>query len=185
MNDPGPDAPKPYDVAVLFEQELSRLDAQQLTALHEGLDDPVVYHLLLPVEDAAATMATSLGVLGGADLAMPDARSLGDIDRAVTEEGEAALQRSIDLVTAAGKKTTTVRGALTRDDPVSALTDLVTQVGAAEAIILTTSHVFSEFFHVDWASRAERKLKVPTLHLVEHESFDAQSSGAGEGASLL
>ncbi|TNC30529.1 hypothetical protein [Mumia zhuanghuii] len=185
MNDSSPEAPRPYDVAVLFEQELSSLDARQLTALHDGLDDPVVYHLLLPVEDAAATMATSLGVLGGADLAMPDARSIGDIDRAVAEEGQTALERSVALVTAAGKETTSVRGALTRDDPVHALTDLVTRVGAAEAIILTTPHVLSEFFHIDWASRAERKLKVPTLHLIEHESFDAQSSGAGEGASLL
>ncbi|MGH1562813.1 hypothetical protein [Mumia sp. DW29H23] len=185
MTEPTPDTRTPYDVAVLFEQELSALDAQQLTSLHEGLDDPVVYHLLLPVEDAAATMATSLGVLGGADLAMPDARSIGDIDQAVTEAGQDALSRSIDLVVAAGKTDTTARGALTRDDPVNALADLVTQVGAEEAIILTTSHVFSSFFHVDWASRAERKLDVPTLHLIEHESFDAQSSGAGEGASLI
>lgn len=185
MTEPTPDARTPYDVAVLLEQELSSLDAQQLTALHEGLDDPVVYHLLLPVEDAAATMATSLGVLGGADLAMPDARSIGDIDAAVTEEGQAALDRSIDLVVASGKADTTARGRLTRDDPVNALSDLVTDVGAGEAIILTTSHVFTSFFHVDWASRAERKLKVPTLHLIEHESFDAQSSGAGEGASLI
>jgi hypothetical protein len=185
MTEPTADARTPYDVAVLFEQELSSLDAQQLTALHEGLDDPVVYHLLLPVEDAGATMATSLGVLGGADLAMPDARSLGDIDRAVAEEGQGALQRSIDLVMAAGKADTTARGALTRDDPVNALADLVADVGAEEAIILTTPHVFSEFFHVDWASRAERKLEVPTLHLIEHETFDGQSSGAGEGASLI
>ncbi|MBW9206117.1 hypothetical protein KV102_18120 [Mumia sp. zg.B53] len=185
MTEPTQDARTPYDVAVLFEQELSELDARQLTSLHEGLDDPVVYHLLLPVEDAAATMATSLGVLGGADLAMPDSQTVGDVDNAIVEAGQESLQRSIDLIVAAGKADTTARGALTHDDPVSALADLVTRVGAEEAIILTTSHVFSEFFHVDWASRAERKLHVPTLRLIEHESFDAQSAGAGEGASLI
>jgi len=34
-----------------------------------------------------------------------------------------------------------------------------------------------EFFHVDWTSRARRKLKVPILHLLEHETFEEQSEG--------
>ena len=47
-------------------------------------------------------------------------------------------------------------------------------------IILTRPHVVSEFFHVDWTSRARRKLGVPVLHLLEHENFDEQA-GEGEG----
>ena len=46
---------------------------------------------------------------------------------------------------------------------------------AAEAIILTRKHVIAEFFHVDWTSRARRKLGVPILHLLEHENFDEQA----------
>ncbi|KHL12841.1 hypothetical protein CLV56_0112 [Mumia flava] len=174
-----------YHVAVLFEQAFTELDARQLVALHEGLDDPVVYHLMLPIEDAAATMATSLGVLGSPDMAMPDPRSISDIDDAVVDDGSRTLAASAELVQAAAKEASSVESELTRDDPVNALADLVTRVDASEAIILTSPHAISEFFHVDWASRAERKLNVPTLHLIEHESFDAQSSGAGEGASLI
>ena len=33
----------------------------------------------------------------------------------------------------------------------------------------------SEFFHVDWTSRARRKIGVPVLHLLEHENFDEQA----------
>jgi hypothetical protein len=43
--------------------------------------------------------------------------------------------------------------------------------------------VVAELFHVDWASRARRRLGVPVLHLLEHETFAEQSSGAGEGVS--
>ena len=58
------------------------------------------------------------------------------------------------------------------------------QTQAAEVIILTRPHVVAEFFHVDWTSRARRKIGVPVLHLLEHESFDEQAGG-GEGASLI
>ena len=48
--------------------------------------------------------------------------------------------------------------------------------------MLTRPHVVAEFFHVDWTSRARRKLGVPVLHLLEHENFDEQAGG-GEGVT--
>ena len=75
-------------------------------------------------------------------------------------------------------------GKVTSEPPVDALAALVTAVDAREAIILTRSHVVAEFFHVDWTSRARRKLGVPVLHLIEHETFDEQA-GAGEGVNGL
>ena len=68
------------------------------------------------------------------------------------------------------------------DDPIRALVAKVAEVDAREVIILTRPHVVSEFFHVDWTSRARRKLGVPVLHLLEHENFDEQA-GEGEGIS--
>jgi hypothetical protein len=70
-------------------------------------------------------------------------------------------------------------------DPIDALTAVVREVGAAEAIVLTEPHVVKEFFGLDWTTRARRHLEVPILHLLEHEPIEAQSSGGGEGASLI
>ena len=58
----------------------------------------------------------------------------------------------------------------------------MTEVDGREAIILTRPHVVAEFFHVDWTSRARRKIGVPVLHLLEHENFDEQA-GAPARAS--
>lgn len=179
------DTTAPYDVAVLMEQALSELDARQLVSLHEGLDVQVRYHLLLPADDSASTMATSLGMLGGDELALPDPHAISDVQTTLEDADTSSLTSSQELVRKAAKPGTEVTGALTHEDPVRALTTLVSEVGAAEVIILTTPHVLAEFFHTDWASRAERRLDVPTLHLIEHETFDGQSSGAGEGASLI
>jgi hypothetical protein len=77
-----------------------------------------------------------------------------------------------------------VVGEVVSADPIDALTAKVTEVNAAEAIILTRPHVVSEFFHLDWTSRARRKLGVPVLHLLEHETFDEQAGG-GEGVTGL
>lgn len=172
-----------YDVALMIERELTALDADQVISLHEGLDEPVTYHLLLPVEDAAAEMATSLGALGGIELmATPATQDYSEVQKRVTEAGRAELEASAALLKAKGQKVT---ARLTAEDPIDTLTALVAEYSAAEAIILTQSHLVAEFFHLDWTSRARRKLDVPTLHLLEHETFDGQSSGGGEGASLI
>ena len=67
------------------------------------------------------------------------------------------------------------------EPPIDALAAKVTEVDAREAIILTRPHVVAEFFHVDWTSRARRKIGVPVLHLLEHENFD-EAEGYGGGA---
>ena len=68
--------------------------------------------------------------------------------------------------------------------PIEALKAKVAQVDGREAIILTRPHVVAEFFHVDWSSQARRKIGVPVLHLLEHETFDEQA-GEGEGITGL
>ena len=175
-----------YDVVLLVEQALTAADAQQVRSLHAEIEDPVVYHVLLPLEDAAARVESSLGTLGTGDLMAAPALAMSDVDlealrRECEENSSAELRQTLAAMTAAGG---TVTGKVTSEPPVEALAALVTAVDAREAIILTRSHVVAEFFHVDWTSRARRKLGVPVLHLIEHESFDEQA-GAGEGVSGL
>ena len=61
--------------------------------------------------------------------------------------------------------------------PVDELAKKVAAVDGREAIVLTRPHVVAEFFHLDWTSQARRKLGVPVLHLLEHQSFDEQAEG--------
>jgi hypothetical protein len=78
----------------------------------------------------------------------------------------------------------TADGKVVGDPPIDALAAEVTEVDGREAIIMTRPHVVAEFFHVDWTSRARRKIGVPVLHLLEHENFDEQAGG-GEGVTGL
>ena len=50
-----------YDVVLLVEQAMSAADAQQVRSLHTEIEDPVVYHVLLPLEDAAARVEAYVG----------------------------------------------------------------------------------------------------------------------------
>ena len=163
-----------YDVVLLIERQLSDLDADQVVALHEGLDDTVVYHLLLPVDTSASMLASSMSALsGGQIMTVADADMIADVQNELSTAGRAELEASAALLTANGQQVTTT---LTEDDPISALTDLVAETSSSEAIILTEPHVVREFLHVDWTSRAKRKLDVPTLHLLEHVPFSAQAN---------
>lgn len=176
-----------YDVVLLVEQALSAPDAAQVRSLHSEIEDQVVYHVLLPLEDAAARIEASMGTLGAGDLMAAPALAMNDVDiEALRKECEdtsnAELKQTLAAIAAAGGKAT---GKVTSEPPVDALAALVTAVDAREAIILTRPHVVAEFFHVDWTSRARRKLGVPVLHLIEHENFDEQVSGSGEGVSGL
>jgi hypothetical protein len=174
-----------YTVVLLIEQALTTADAAQVRSLHEGLDEDVHYLVLLPVEDAAARVEAAMGSVSGDALGGP--RMPLDLDTvdAVREESRrqsaSELQATLDALAAAGG---TAGGRTVDDDPIHALAAAVAEVDGREAIILTRSHVVSEFFHVDWTSRARRKIGVPILHLLEHETFDEQA-GSGEGITGL
>ena len=178
--------PQTYDVVLLVEQPLSRLDASQVRGLHEQAPDPVRYHVLLPVEDAAARVESAMGALASGDalVATPmmlDHEEVEDIQRELLDQARADLHASLRALEEAGA---TATGETVTAEPIDALADKVKAVAAAEVIVLTRSHVVAEFFHVDWTSRARRKLGVPVLHLLEHENFDEQAGG-GEGVTGL
>lgn len=161
-----------YDVALLIERQLEPLDADQVIALHEGLDDQVTYHVLLPVENSSHVMAASLGALGGGQvLPVGAAEDLAEIQHESVETGQRDVDASAELLRARGQ---IAHPHLTEDDAVEALVTLVAEAGCAEAIILTEPHLVAELLRIDWSSRAKRKLDVPTLHLLEHVPFDAQ-----------
>ena len=173
-----------YDVVLLVEQALTVQDASQVRSLHEDIEEPVTYHVLVPVEDSAAQIESGMGALAGGEvLATPtmfmDADDIEEIRNEVLEAARGAVRTSVANLEAAGGK---AAGDIVSVDPIQALAKKVADVDAREAIILTRPHVVSEFFHLDWTSRARRKLGVPVLHLLEHENFDEQA-GEGEGIS--
>ena len=173
-----------YDVVLLVEQPLSRQDAGQVRGLHEDAPGPVRYHLLLPVEDAAARVESAMGALASGDalVASPmmlDQDEVADIQRDLLDQARADLARSVAALQETG---VTASGQTVTMEPIDALAEKVREVDAAEVIVLTRPHVVAEFFHLDWTSRARRKLGVPVLHLLEHENFDEQAGGP-EGIS--
>jgi hypothetical protein len=160
-----------FDVSLLIERELNDLDADQIVALHEGLDDTVRYHLLLPVESSADVLMSSMGALGGQIMPANELENADEVHRSIRRSGLTELENSAALLSARGQEVTAT---LTEDDPIDALLALVKATGSAEVIILTEPHVVKEFLHIDWTSRAQRKLDVPSVHLLEHVPFDAQ-----------
>ncbi len=170
VNDDINDGLGTYDVVVLSEHEISVSDAEQIHGLHAEIGDQVVYHVLIPADDAAARLETTMGTLGAGDVfATPlvvrelDVQKIEDEFR---EEAERQLEVSLENL---GTGRFTAVGRVTNAAPVDALAAAVSAEQASEAIVLTSSHLVAEFFHVDWTSRARRKLGVPVLHLLEHE----------------
>ena len=160
-----------YDVVLLVEQELTDQDAHVVRELHEGLDDQeVVYHVLLPMSDAAAAVEASMTAIGSGDLVVPAPNVAADDIAALREEcrddAEKALAASMQALTAAGASAGTAT--VVEESPVDALAAKVKEVDGREAIILTQPPLVAEFFHVDWTSRARRHIGVPVLHLLEH-----------------
>ena len=173
-----------YDVVLLVEQALSTADAAQVRSLHEGLDEPVAYHVILPMEDAAARIEASLGTLSGGELLGTPSLLVNEVDldavrKDCLDRATADLSDTLAALRTAGA---TAEGHVVDASPIEALKSKVTEVDGREAIILTRPHVVAEFFHVDWTSQARRKIGVPVLHLLEHENFDEQA-GDGEGVT--
>ncbi len=173
-----------YDVVLLVEQRLSAEDARQVRGLHQDIPGAVQYHVVLPVEDAAARVESAMGALSSGD-ALAASPMLLDQDEVAQMQQELLDQARSDLtgcVSVLEESGARASGELVTAEPISALAAKVAEVSAAEVIVLTRPHVVAEFFHLDWTSRARRKLGVPVLHLLEHETFDEQAGG-GEGVS--
>jgi len=171
-----------YDVVLLIEQALTEQDAAQVHSLHEGLDEPVTYHVLLPLEDAAARIESSMGSLTAGDMMASPTMPMSEVDleavrKDCEERSDSELAQTLSALRASGA---TALGQVVTDPPIDALAAKLTEVDGREAIILTRPHVVSEFFHLDWTSKARRRLGVPILHLLEHETFDQQAEGYGE-----
>ncbi|QYJ04004.1 hypothetical protein KUV85_17030 [Nocardioides panacisoli] len=168
-----------YDVVLLVEQALVANDAQLVASLHEDLDDEVVYHVLMPMTDAAASVEASLGALGGADLlatpVTPSPDELAELRREYQEAADHDLAATVTALEGAGGSVASK--AVITEHPVDALVDKVQEADCREVIILTRPHLVAEFFHVDWSSRARRKLDVPVLHLLEHEQDEVPDEG--------
>jgi hypothetical protein len=166
-----------YDVVLLVEQELATADAAQVRALHEELEDSLCYHVLMPVEDAASRVEAAMGSLAAGEVIASPGLAMGEEDlRQIQSELLEHCRSELDTTVARLRSAGTdhpgrfdVVGDVVAIDPIEALTAKVAQVGACEAIILTRPHVVAEFFHLDWTSRARRKVGVPVLHLLEHE----------------
>ena len=176
-----------YNVVLLIEQALTPADAAQLRSLHDELDEPVVYHVLMPLEDAAARIESAMGSLSAGEVLSSPAMAMSDVDleavrRDCRDRSNADLQATLAALRSTGA---TVTGQVVGEPPIDALAAKVAEVDGREAIILTRPHVVAEFFHVDWTSRARRKIGVPVLHLLEHENFDEQAEGYGEGITGL
>ena len=173
-----------YDVVLLIEKTLSKADAVQVAGLHESLDEPVRYHVVLPCEDAASRIETALGSIAASEVLATSAMSYPEMDidelqREIRGEAQRALDTSLRFLQATSREAT---GEVSSEDPIAVLARTVEARGAAEVIILTRPHLVSEFFHLDWTSKARRKIGVPCLHLLEHENFDEQA-GQGEGVT--
>jgi hypothetical protein len=165
-----------------LEQALAAVDAAQVEGLHDSVEDTVVYHVLMPVEDSANRIETGLGGLANGEMLVVPSVAISDTDiqeirEELLEECREDLKKTVDALHHRGAQAV---GETVSIDPVEALAAKVAEVDAREAIILTRPHVVQEFFHLDWTSRARRKLGVPVLHLLEHENFDEQA-GEGEG----
>ncbi|MEJ7795743.1 MAG: hypothetical protein WKF50_09335 [Nocardioides sp.] len=175
-----------YDVVVLIEHALTRTDATQLRSLHEDIEDRVVYHVLVPLEDAAARIESAMGSLAAGEVMSSPAMAMNEVDldavrRDCQDRSSRDLATTLEVLRAAGAE---AEGTVVSEPPIDALATAVAEYDGREAIILTRPHVVAEFFHLDWTSRARRKIGVPVLHLLEHETFDEQAGG-GEGVTGL
>jgi hypothetical protein len=174
-----------YDVVVLVEQPVTDWDARQITALHYDSADPVHYHVLMPVEDAASRVEATVGslatseMMGTATLYLDEA-DFEQLDEEVREAGDRAIKASVQAFRNAG---TDADGELTADDPLDRLATIVRQRDTAEVVILTRPHLVAEMLHLDWTTRARRKLAVPILHLIAQEEPDWESEVEDEQAA--
>lgn len=169
-----------YNVIVLAEQAMTANDARQLVDWHSGIEDERHYHVVLPCENAAVRVETALGSLAASEVLAAPPVLANDVDvkeaqEEINQHAESAVDACVAAITALGP---TADGEYSCDDPIELLDRVCEARPADEVIIMTRPHVIREFLHIDWACKARRRLDVPVLHLLEHETQPAEESAA-------
>lgn len=172
-----------YNVIVLAEQAMTAADATEVVSLHDAIEDSRHYHVLIPCENAQVQVEAALGSLAASETLAAPAIVGGAVDateaqKAIDDEAHTAVSVSIAAISATGHQAS---GEFSKDDPIDALDKVVADTKADEVIVMTRPHVVAEFLHLDWTSKARRRLGVPVLHLIEHESL---ASGADNGQGI-
>ena len=165
-----------YDVVVLVEQPVSRVDARQIADLHAHVGEPRHYHVLIPIEDAASRVEAAIGSIAASEVLATSALYFGaeDIERIrreVVAASREALDASIEAFRAVGVD---ADGEVTASDPLDRLAELVAARGSREVVILTRPHLVAQLLHVDWTSKARKRLAVPCVHLLAHEDAEVR-----------
>lgn len=158
---------------MLVEKPLAAADARQVVALDRGTERPP-YFVLIPVEDAASRVEATIGTLATSEVLGTSSLYFGsdDLERIrqeVLESSRAALAASLDALRAAG---VAADGEVTAIDPLDRLCELVAERRARKVVMLTRPHLVAELLHVDWTSRARKRLDVPCVHLLAHDDRD-------------
>ena len=162
-----------YEVVVLIEEPLADGDARQLADLYGTTPEPTHLHVLLPTSDAPTHVEAVLASLsdGAGVPGKPAPISAEEVVRSTPEEhaaseadARAGLLRTLEHLRTHGLD---ADGELVPDDPLVALESIVSDRDSAEVVIMTRTHVVSQFLHTDWAHAARRHLDVPVLHLLE------------------
>lgn len=129
-----------FDVAVLVENEVSGTSARRMTEFYQMRSAPVRYHLVRPLSDGSA-------------------RAVG-----FRQEAERLMDKSVERMEALQ---TVVTGAVSDQDPISALVELVTTTHSQEVVVVTGRHRLATLLHRDLASEVRSHLDLPLTHLVE------------------
>jgi hypothetical protein len=171
-----------YTVIVLAEQAMTAGDAAEVVSLHDEIGETRHYHVLIPCENARLQVEAALGSLAASETLAAPAIVGSEVDTAeaqrhIDADALSAVSVSISAIEATGHEAT---GEFSSHDPISELARIVNAQRADEVIVMTRPHIVQEFLHLDWASKARRKLGVPVLHLVEHEPLDAEAAN-GQG----
>ena len=102
-----------YNVVVLVEENLTADDAARVHSLHEGIEDPVAYHVLMPSNDGQARVQAAIAASGGLAPDLVPGRPLPaddlDPEALVEETRESAqheLENAVAVLLAAGATTT-------------------------------------------------------------------------------
>lgn len=153
---------------ILTEEPLNQIDAESILATVAEPDVASAQVLF-----AAASNGNLLTQFVDAISQVTVPQALNETSDSSELDGEAktgqeGLAVSIDALSNAGLKAS---GEVVTGHPVASLVAEVKQRNATSVVVVTTPHALEDTFGQDWASKAQRKLDVPVLHLYAGSGF--------------
>lgn len=160
------------NIIVVTECPMTKTDVKNLLSLYKSSE--YSFSIIQPPQESKNLLVEILDHLMLLELKeiLNDVSQKNKFSQTTEKSAENNLETTIKILE---KYKINFTAQITKLNPIVAIAEEMKKTFATAVVIITQPHAVEDSFHTDWASKAQKKLGIPILHVYSGTSFIVDS----------